>query len=216
MSSQKQGAYGGAKTGGDTHRKTWDREEYAQRAKDHDHKSKEESKARYEAALAGKKYHRRASTPPDVRATEARQARLDVASRVGTTVLVGASAATGKRGKGAGFYCEACDLTFKDHLSYVEHSNSIQHLRAIGQSTEVAVATLEDVRNRLLWLKRKRDEEQRDVVVDLDTRLERNRLTEEQEQEEKRRKRREKRKNKKKADDDNVMKYESDDDGVIR
>ena len=66
--ADRKGAYGAA--AGDTDfRKTWDKEEYAARAVQRDAKIKEEGKARYEAALAGKKYVRRASTPPDAKDT---------------------------------------------------------------------------------------------------------------------------------------------------
>lgn len=190
--STKKGAYGEA-SGGDTVRKTWDKEEYAERARDRERKIKEEGKERYEAALAGKKYHKRASTPEDARDTQARTSRLDVASMVGKSTLVPAGAAVGKRGKGAGFYCEACDLTFKDNISYVEHLNHKQHLIATGQSGEVAKATLEEVHERLMWLKRKREEEKAEAVIDLDARLQMSKEREEKEREERRRKRNEKR-----------------------
>src|ERR1700761_1907879 len=134
---------------GDTDfRRTWDKAEYAERAAQHEAKRKEESKARYEAKLAGKKYHRRASTPPDARGTEARAQRLNVGDQVGKTMLVPMSAAVGKRGRGAGFYCEACDLTFKDNLQLVEHYNSKQHQMQIGESGEVKRADVHEVRAR--------------------------------------------------------------------
>jgi len=137
-------------------RKTWDRTEYAAKAEAREAKVKEEGKARYEAKLAGKKYYPRASTPPDAKESHSRNSRLDVASNVGKTTLVPAGAATGKRGKGAGFYCEDCDLTFKDNLQFVDHLNSRQHLVAVGQSGEVRKAGVEEVRERLAWLKRKK------------------------------------------------------------
>jgi len=210
--SEKKGAYG-AVGGGDTHRKTWDKEEYTQRAKEHDRKIKEEGKERFEAALAGKKYHKRARTPPDARDTEARTSRLDVASMVGKSTLVPVGAAVGKRGKGAGFYCEACDLTFKDNISYVEHLNNKQHLVATGQTGEVKRATLQEVHERLLWLKRKMDEEKVDQVVDLDARLELSKEREEKEREEKRRKRNEKRRKTKDGVGNAEIKIEND--GII-
>ena len=80
--SGQQGAYGASKSSGDTARKTWDRDEYAKRAADHDQRSKEESKARYEAAVAGKKYHARAVTPPDAAEVQARQNRLAVGDMI--------------------------------------------------------------------------------------------------------------------------------------
>ncbi|KAF2465464.1 uncharacterized protein BDR25DRAFT_306608 [Lindgomyces ingoldianus] len=211
--SNRQGAYGGTNGGDTSFRKTWDREEYAARAAEHERKQKEEGKARYEAAASGKKYRRRASTPPDARETEARSHRLDVASMVGKTMLVPQGAGVGKRGKGAGFYCEACDLTFKDNLQYVEHLNNRQHLVATGQTGEVTRATAEEVHQRLLWLKRKKDEESKGEVLDLDSRLKLNKEREDQEREEKRRKRNEKRRKTKDGLGHQEIKLEND--GII-
>lgn len=211
--ADKKGAYG-ASGGGDTaFRKTWDREEYAARAEQRDQKTKEEGKARYEAALEGKKYHRRASTPEDAKDTEARKARLNVADQVGKTTLVPAGAGQGKRGKGAGFYCDACDLTFKDNLQFVEHLNSKQHLLATGESGEVRRAGLEEVKERFEWLKRKRDEEKKREAVDLGTRIEVAREQEDREREEKRRRRNEKRR--KTKDGMGVQEVKVENDGVI-
>lgn len=211
--TDRKGAYG-ASGGGDTaFRKTWDRDEYAARAEQRDQKTKEEGKARYEAALEGKKYVRRASTPEDARDTEARKARLNVAEQVGKTQLVPAGAGQGKRGKGAGFYCDACDLTFKDNLQFVEHLNSKQHLVATGESGEVRRAGLEEVKERFEWLKRKRDEEKKRETVDLGTRIEVAREQEEREREEKRRKRNEKRR--KTKDGAGVAEVKAEGDGVI-
>ena len=211
---EKGGAYGNASS--DTSfRRTWDRSEYADRAVEREKKIKDEGRARYEAAVQGKKYVRRASTPPDAKDTEARKARLNVAAQVGKTVLVPAAAAIGKRGKGAGFYCDACDLTYKDNLQYVEHLNSRQHLVNTGQSGEVRRATVQDVRDRLAWLKRKKDEEKADEVIDLEARLERSKEIEDREREEKRRKRNEKRR-KTKDGLGHVKQEDPNDDGVIR
>ena len=174
-------------------RKTWDRDEYAAKAVSRDQQIKDEGKARHEAAAAGKKYIRRASTPPDSRETEARANRLNVADRVGKTSIVPAGAGQGKRGKGAGFYCDACDLTYKDNLQFVEHLNSKQHLVATGETGEVRRATLGEVKERFEWLKRKREEAEAREQVDLGTRIETARVDEEREREEKRRKRNEKR-----------------------
>lgn len=211
--TDRKGAYG-ASSGGDTaFRKTWDRDDYAARAEQRDKKTKEEGKARYEAALEGKKYIRRASTPEDSRDTEARKARLNVADQVGKTQLVPAGAGQGKRGKSAGFYCDACDLTFKDNLQFVEHLNSKQHLVATGESGEVRRAGLEEVKERFAWLKRKREEEKKRETVDLGTRIEVAREQEEREREEKRRKRNEKRR--KTRDGEGVPEVKVEGDGVI-
>ena len=210
--SERKGAYG-ASSSDTSFRRTWDREEYAEKAAQRDQKTREEGKARYEAALAGKKYHRRASTPEDARGTEARKARLNVADQVGKTQLVPAGAGQGKRGKGAGFYCDACDLTFKDNLQFVEHLNSKQHLVNTGESGEVKRATLEEVKERFEYLKRKKEEEKAREVVDLPARIEVAKEQEEKEREEKRRKRNEKRR--KTKDGTGVPEVKMENGGVI-
>jgi U4/U6.U5 tri-snRNP component SNU23 len=201
--ADKRSAYGTASSDTDF-RKTWNREEYAQRAAESEAKSKAESKARYEAKLAGKKWH----TPVDfsaLEATSSRSSRLNVASMVGKTTMVPAGASVGKRGRGAGFYCSDCDLTFKDNIQLVEHLNSKQHLIAIGESGEVKRASLEDVRNRLRWLahkkREKEDEDRRAFNLDLGARLKDREEQDAKEREERRAKRREKRRAVKQEDD---------------
>ena len=195
MSDPKKTAYGA--TASDTDfRKTWDRSEYEAKAKKEQDERREEGKARYEAKLEGKKWHK----PVDfstLDATSSRAGRVDVASMVGKSTLIPAGSAIGKRGRGAGFYCEACDLTYKDNVQYIEHLNSKQHLINTGQSGEVVRATLQDVRDRLEMLKqRKREREEEDKrmgEIDLDARLKKTEDIEAREREERRRKRNEKR-----------------------
>ena len=195
MAEEKKGAYGSRASDTDF-RKTWDKDEYARKAKAAEDERREDNKARYEAKLEGKKWHKPVDTSA-LDATSARSARLDINSMIGKSTLVAAGSAIGKRGKGAGFYCEACDLTYKDNVQYIEHLNSKQHLVNTGQSGEVVVATLEDVRGRLEMLKarkREREEEERvGNVVDVKERVRVAGEKEEKEREEKRRKRNERR-----------------------
>ena len=177
-------------------RRTWDRSEYEAKAKKQQEERKEDSKARYEAKLEGKKWHK----PVDystLDATNARGSRIDVASMVGKSTLVPAGSAVGKRGRGPGFYCEACDLNYRDNVQYIEHLNSKQHLINTGQSGEVKRATLQDVKDRIEMLKqRKRDaeeEERRANEVDVKERIKVAEDVEAKEREGKRRKRNEKR-----------------------
>jgi U4/U6.U5 tri-snRNP component SNU23 len=193
--STKKGAYGTAASDTDF-RKTWDRAEYEAKAKKEQEERREEGKARYEARLEGKKWHK----PVDLSnldSTSSRAGRVDVTSMIGKSTLVPAGSAIGKRGRGAGFYCDACDLTYKDNVQYVEHLNSKQHLINTGQSGDVVRATLQDVRDRLEMLKqRKREMEEEDKrmgEIDLDARLKKTEEIEEKEREERRRKRNEKR-----------------------
>jgi len=186
--ASKKGAY--ETTASDTDfRKKFDRAEYAQKAKDREEKEKEESKLRYEAKLAGKKYYK--PLTGEETQTEARTKRLDVSANVGKTILMPAGAATGKRGRGAGFYCEDCDLTFKDNLQWVEHINSMQHLRAIGESGEVKRATVEDVKRRIDEIWDRMQEEKFGDAKTLKERLEIRQVEDEKAREERRVKRRE-------------------------
>jgi U4/U6.U5 tri-snRNP component SNU23 len=188
--SEKKTASGAAS---DTHRRTWDRSEYAAQAADREQKERAEAKERYEAKAAGKKFVRHVS-PTDASTTASREKRLDVSAQLGKTSLVPASAAVGKKGRGAGFYCQDCDLTFKDNLQWVDHLNSRQHLVSVGESGMVERATLEMVIARLEYLKRKREEDDQGEVVDLAARLELRKENEEKAREEKRLRRKEARK----------------------
>ncbi|KAI9847619.1 MAG: U4/U6.U5 snRNP associated protein [Sclerophora amabilis] len=231
MADNKKSAYGTASS--DTSfRRTWDHDEYAAKAAARAAREREESKARYEAKISGKKYHpppppaslapsdkgkgkgNNDSKPPAPRAsgddvkpggddekngsfTDARAARLNVSAQVGKTqMLSAAQAGVGKRGRGAGFYCEACDLTFKDNLQWVEHLNSKGHLVQTGQSGEVRRVGVEEVRKRLAELKKRRDDlarEREGEGVELGERLRIRKEKDDEEREEKRRIRREKR-----------------------
>jgi U4/U6.U5 tri-snRNP component SNU23 len=88
-------------------------------------------------------------------------------------------------------------------------------LVATGQSGEVRRATVEEVRERLRYLKRKRDEDKFQEVTDLDTRLAMNRDQIDRDAEERRRKRNEKRRAKK-NNDSTAMEWNIEGDGIIR
>ncbi|KAK4465866.1 hypothetical protein QBC42DRAFT_260574 [Cladorrhinum samala] len=186
--SNKGSAYG--KAAGDTDfRKKYDLDEYAAKAKEREAAEKEERKARWEAKMAGKKYYKPMDGTETL--TTARNATQDFSKMVGTTSLVPAGAGVGKRGRGAGFYCPDCDLTFKSNLEFISHTNSMQHQRAIGQTGQVRKATAEEVHARIEALWQRQEELKREQVISLKERLEVRKEEEEKEREEKRRKRKE-------------------------
>ncbi|KAK0744829.1 hypothetical protein B0T21DRAFT_358521 [Apiosordaria backusii] len=186
--SNKGSAYGQA--AGDTDfRKKYDLDEYAAKAAAREAAEKEERKARWEAKMAGKKYYKPMDGTETL--TTARNATQDFSKMVGTTSLVPAGAGVGKRGRGAGFYCEACDLTFKDNLQWLEHTNSMQHQRNVGATGQVKKATAEEVHARIEALWQRQQELKREQVITLQERLEVRKEEEEKEREEKRRKRKE-------------------------
>jgi U4/U6.U5 tri-snRNP component SNU23 len=188
MDSKKGSAYGTPAT--DTSfRKNWDLEEYAAKAKARESGEKEEAKARYEAKLAGKKYYK--PMTGDESLTTARTRVTDFSSQVGKTQLVTGGAGLGKRGRGVGLYCEACDLTFKDNLQWLDHINSMQHLRAIGQTGQVKKASAQDVHDRIEMLWQMREDEKLAATTSLKDRLKIQEVEDEKEREAKRLKRRE-------------------------
>lgn len=206
----KQGAYGAASEDTSFRRKR-DVDEYAAKARAREESEREEKKARHEAFLAGKKYHKPLTGNESL--TEARRQVLDLSSHVGKTQLVAAGAGVGKRGRGAGFYCEACDLTFKDNIQWVEHINSMQHIRAIGQSGEVRAATAEDVRARIDEVWEKKQALEREKVTSLQDRIKIHEEDELKEREEKRKKRKlaeEKRRAEREAVENKKMDYGED------
>lgn len=182
------GAYGAGGASEDTSfRRKRDVAAFAAQARAREESERDEKKARHEAFLAGKKYHK--PLTGDEALTEARRQTLDLSGQVGKTQLVAAGAGVGRRGRGAGFYCEACDLTFKDNLQWVEHINSMQHVRAIGQSGEVRAATAEDVRRRVDEVWEKKLALEREKVTSLQDRIKIHEEDELKEREEKRKKR---------------------------
>lgn len=84
---------------------------------------------------------------------------MDVYEGLGEVKLVPGGAAVGIRGKGVGFYCDVCDLTFKDSLTYYDHLNSRQHLYNSGLKENQHRATLQEVKERLDYLRQKAKED---------------------------------------------------------
>jgi U4/U6.U5 tri-snRNP component SNU23 len=189
MASNHGSAYGDGRASDTSFRKDWDLKEYEAKAKAREAAEKEEGKARYEAKLAGKKYYK--PTTGDEVLTSARNRVTDFSAQVGKTQLVPGGAGVGKRGRGAGFYCEACDLTFKDNHQWLEHINSIQHLHAIGETGEVRKATAADVHARIELLWQRKQEEHLAATTSLKERLAIQEVEDKKEREAKRQKRHE-------------------------
>lgn len=189
MAEPKNGSAYGAPASDTDFRKNWDLDEYAAKAKEREAKEKEEAKARYEAKLAGKKYYKPLTGNETY--TSARRDILDVTAQVGKTQLVAAGAGVGKRGRSAGFYCEACDLTFKDNKQYIEHINTPQHLFNTGQTTEVKRATVEEVHDRITFYIQRKADLEKEKAISLQDRLQLREEENEKEAEAKRLKRRE-------------------------
>ncbi|KAK6346971.1 U4/U6.U5 snRNP associated protein [Orbilia brochopaga] len=186
--SKPKGVYDNAATGDTSFRRTWNREEYAQKAAQRQAREASERKERYEAKLAGKKYIPKPEADAegdkkfdDSKMIEARRDRIRLDENLNKVQIVPLGSTGGRRGKGPGYYCEACDLNFTNSLEYVEHLNSKQHLLATGQTDTVERATLDMVKERLAWLKQRKREQDQAEEFDLAKRLaERQRVEEEE------------------------------------
>ncbi|WVR03680.1 hypothetical protein IAU60_000675 [Kwoniella sp. DSM 27419] len=134
----------------------WDKDEWAAKAKARDEEGAEYAKAAEKAMLEGKMPPQRKrpgdDLPKPTKALEARKDDLDLTKNLNKTMLV-QTTTTGKGPRGAGFYCEMCNRTFKDTLSYLDHVNGRGHLRMLGQTTQVARSTLTQVREKIASLR---------------------------------------------------------------
>jgi len=98
-----------------------------------------------------------------------REGSLELDKNLGKTMIV---QNPGGRGAGQpGFYCEVCNRTHKDSTGYLDHINSRQHLRRLGQTTRIERSTVEQVRARIAFLRDQTKEASDAKTFDFDKRL---------------------------------------------
>ncbi|SCU97070.1 LAFA_0G09582g1_1 [Lachancea sp. 'fantastica'] len=97
-------------------RRTWDREEYAELGR-----NAKASSSSHLGELSDEQLQLLKS-----RYTQHRKLLADATQSANQRVLTG-SLTSYKKGKQFGFYCELCDLTFKDTLQFVDHLNHKLH-----------------------------------------------------------------------------------------
>ncbi|KAI0743832.1 hypothetical protein C8Q80DRAFT_1257790 [Daedaleopsis nitida] len=168
--SGKQGAYG-ARAGDTDFRKKWDKEEYAEKARQRDQEEKERMQENEERLKQGKKPRktRKDDLPKPTELMKQRDGPLELDKNLGKTMVVQNA---GNRGPGVpGFYCEACNRTYKDSAGYLDHINGRAHLRALGQTTKIARSTVEQVRARIAYLREKTREASSAKEFDFEQRL---------------------------------------------
>ncbi|KAL0245396.1 hypothetical protein I308_104519 [Cryptococcus tetragattii IND107] len=136
-------------------RPSWNKEEFATKAKEKDQEAYEHAKAAEESLAKGhapKKQSQYDDLPKPTELLKARTEDLGLTKNLNKTMLVTTST-TGKGPRGAGFYCELCNRTFKDSLAYLDHVNGRLHLLKLGQSTHVERSTLSQVRAKIASLR---------------------------------------------------------------
>lgn len=104
---------------------------------------KEYFKHKYEASASS------SQEPPSKRlvaaptsSLKARSDDLTIDEKVNERRIV--SVASGKTQQG-GFYCETCDMLFRDSTSYLDHVNGRAHNRLLGMTMKVEEVTVERV-----------------------------------------------------------------------
>jgi len=98
-----------------------------------------------------------------------RETPLELDKNLGKTMIV---QNPGGRGPGQpGFYCEVCSRNHKDSAGYLDHINSRQHLRRLGQTTRIERSTVEQVRARIAFLREKTKAASDAKTFDFDKRL---------------------------------------------
>lgn len=166
--SESKGAYG---TKNVEFRRKWDKEEYAEKAKQKDTEERERMKENEERMKQGKK-PRKARDPNAQKPTELmkrREGSLELEKNLNKTIVV--QQAHG-RGPGVpGFYCEACNRTYKDSAGYLDHINGRSHLRNLGQTTRIERSTVEQVRARIAFLRAQTKEATSAKTFDFEKRL---------------------------------------------
>lgn len=98
-------------------RRTWDREEYAKLAK--------EGQKSYQESLKS------SLTDDELRILKAKytdhRSLLESSLKGLNQKVLATGVSSYKKGRQFGFYCELCNLTFKDNLQYIDHLNHKTH-----------------------------------------------------------------------------------------
>lgn len=180
MSKNKESAYGAPAAGTDF-RKTWDKAEYEAKAKQRDEEERQRMKEADAALQKGKKPRRRyVDLPKPTELLKQREAPLELNKNQNKTMIVQGSL----RGPGApGFYCDVCSRTSKDSSSYLDHLNSRFHLRQLGQKTQVARSTIEQVRAKIAEMREATKQQADSKQYDFSRRLKEIKESEEAERE---------------------------------
>jgi U4/U6.U5 tri-snRNP component SNU23 len=130
-----------------TARRTWDKEEFAEKAAKREAEQEEDE----ESAYAIKKRKRLERDPLHQGLIVARsnlQKRdyeINLTERLNKTQVIGLNTPLNQQ---AGYYCSVCDCVLRDSQSYLDHINGKFHNRALGMSMRVEKSTVEQVSGR--------------------------------------------------------------------
>lgn len=188
---------------GDTNfRRTWDKNEYKQKAHERELENRERDENE-ERRRQGKPPLRR-TDPLDQDATsekrtllKQRDEKIDFSTVINTTQVVQATAGV----KQAGFECKVCGIVVKDNANYLDHVNGWKHQRNLGMSMKVERSTAEQVKARLESISKRKAEP--DPIIDLEARTKK--AKEDEDELKRRRKEAKKKKKQEKSDAANAV-----------
>jgi len=136
-------------------RKTWNKEEYAKRAKERKEKETKEILNLDLDQLKNhpshtEKRHRGAIIKRDL--LRPHKYDVNINDKIGTRKVITESTADSER---SGWYCFECKCQLKDSHTYLDHINGKKHQRMLGMSMKTPTSTLQQVRNRLEFHKKR-------------------------------------------------------------
>jgi hypothetical protein len=128
-----------------TARRTWDREEFREKAE-----KREAEEADEEESIHAIKKRKRLERDPLHQGLivarsnlTSRDYELNLTERLNKTQVIGLNTPLNQQ---AGYYCKTCDCVLRDSQSYLDHINGKYHNRALGMSMRVEKSTVEQVR----------------------------------------------------------------------
>jgi len=145
--------------GGDHFRRTWDNDEYEEKAKE---RLKEDLDF-----LEGKTSSSR-EPPVQREKLKARDYAVDLQSRLGKSQVITKTTPLAEQG---GYYCNVCDCVVKDSINFLDHINGKKHQRNMGMSMKIERSSLEQVKERFAMNKKKKEEDEKKKDYDFDSRI---------------------------------------------
>ncbi|OAF69366.1 U4/U6.U5 small nuclear ribonucleoprotein component snu23 [Intoshia linei] len=121
----------------DNLRKTWDNEEYTNKAL--------ERIARDGISDMGYKEAKKENLTR-------RDYKIDIDSKIGSSVVISKA---GWSDQLSGYYCNVCDCVIKDSINFFDHINGIKHQKNMGMSMKIERSSLSKVKERIAANKRK-------------------------------------------------------------
>ncbi|KAL5460521.1 hypothetical protein EMCRGX_G033972 [Ephydatia muelleri] len=133
----------------DSFRRTWDTARFEKMAKEKE-KADKDKDSKLGKAGAG------ASTEREL--LKRREYKVDLDSKLGKSVVVTKATPQAQSG---GYYCNVCDCVVKDSINFLDHINGRKHQRNLGMSMKIERSTLDQVKERFEFNKKRKDEEKK-------------------------------------------------------